>query len=166
MVTAAPWHAGRLLALLIDRHHYRQNQCFTEVPVDGCQADFVAITKAGFLAEFEIKVSASDWRTEKERLRFERPRRHVRQMYYVVPEALVDRCPPFVPPWVGLLVGQAGEWRDHLKEVRPAVRQRADRVDPRFIEHWRSNCYFRFWDAEARRLRAQARPVHLPGATS
>lgn len=162
----APWHSGRILALLVERCGYRQNQCFTEIPIDGCQADFVAITQAGFLSEFEVKISASDWRTDKERKRFERPRPHVRQMYYAVPEPLVERCPDFVPSWVGLLVAREGEWSDHLKEYRPAVRQRAQKVDPREVERWRSNCYFRFWSAEYRRLRAQARPVHIPEAAA
>lgn len=154
----APWHAGRVLAALVSRYHYREFTCMTEAEVDGFRADFVAVTKAGYLTEFEIKISASDWRSEKERRKWMVSRPHVRQFYYVVPEHLASKVPDFVPATAGILAARPDGDRDWIVEHRPATRMRALKVEPAWLRQMQVNAYYRFWHAEYRRLHMAARP--------
>lgn len=155
----APWHAGRILRLLVRRYHYREFMVMTEADVDGYRADFVTVTKAGYLTEFEIKVSASDWRSDKERRKWQQSRPHVRQFYYVVPESLAAKVPEFVPNSAGILIArQHDHWEDSLIEHRPAARMSAQKVTPEWLRAMQVNSYYRYWNAEYRRLIQQSRP--------
>jgi len=149
--------------------------CPNYTPADWFENDMFGVTKAGFVVEFEIKISVSDFRAdvkkgpserEKQIARFSSrpfdPRsKHDRladrdpkgpsRFYYVVPEGLVsiDQA----PEWAGLI------WINH--RGRPHVKKEAPRLHrvkaaPKVIEHCRSVFYHRFWNL--RRTATETKP--------
>lgn len=130
------------------------------------EMDFTALTKAGYLWEYEIKVDQRDW--ERDRLKdlprdpdkpligWNRPRRnqkHVKRFYYVYARGLV--CPEWVADDVGLIEAAwhiSDSWRAkkgervlRLREWRAAQVRKVPKVPDCDQEAmWRS-AYHRFW---------------------
>lgn len=69
--------------------------------------DVLGITCARYLTEIEIKRSLSDFRADGfKRHRIYREayaKSSPKHIYYMVPQKLVERVQPFLPPWAGLL---------------------------------------------------------------
>lgn len=148
----APMHAGRLIYALAYHFDWRQSQMMTEFSIDGGQADMVFITKSGYLTEIEVKVSASDWRADSAKKKWQKPRPHVARFFYAVPEALLPKQPSDLPEFAGILA-----LREHgigsLKEIRPAKRLRAQKVPESYRKTLIENCYWRYWNLQLRLMR-------------
>ncbi len=74
------------------------------------EADLLACTKAGYLTEIEIKVSMSDWRIDKEKVKFRGGQgveswwRLVKNFYYAAPEGMAESWPEIgIPDWAGVI---------------------------------------------------------------
>lgn len=107
------------------------------------EMDFAALTKAGYLIECEIKVSASDWEADqyKDKWKSEH-QKYVRRFYYVVPWYLLDKRPDWVPDWMGLLsVNPHGQ----ITIVREAKAKKCEPLPARYAQKLLVSLYYRFW---------------------
>lgn len=157
------WHAGRILFALARHFDWYSFRCATEFQIDGYTADFVTITRAGYLTEVEIKVSRKDWRAPKELRKAlaigSRP--HIARFFYAVPETLFqagrptfEQIPSFVPPWAGVLVVSGdGVGYDVVREARAAQRFKAQPLAPGHHHQLLEGCYYRFWRQQMESLR-------------
>lgn len=150
------WHAGRILFALARHFDWWSFRCATEFQIDGYQADFVTVTRAGYLTEVEIKVSRKDWRAPKEARKAlaikDRP--HIARFFYAVPETLFkpgqpffQQIPSFVPPWAGVLVVSADSngGYDIVREARAARRFAAKPITSAHERQMLDGFYYRFW---------------------
>lgn len=148
-----------MLALV--RHHgYADRLMLPEAYIDGGAADLLMVTKAGYTTEFEIKVTRQDWLQDREKDKWKwraRPNHvpRVNQFYYVVPEALAERPPIWLPDGneIGIIkVIDGGETFDHLEYVRYADRRGARKLSPVELANYTRRYYYKFWSRELRRM--------------
>jgi len=143
-------------------------------PVDWHECDMFAVTKAGYFHEFEIKLSASDFRADAEKSakdqwknvdgNFERiagKRKHLRlndgdahgpsRFYYVIPQSIIEPCGPLkmreIPNWAGLIVFSGGGRTPirYRMEGRTAPKIHGQKVNRAVFRHSINVCYWRFW---------------------
>ena len=145
------WNAGRVLFALARYLDWWQNTIMTEVQIDGYREDMIMITKAGYVSCYEIKISRSDWQSEKERMRFREGRgqpTYCSRFFYVVPIELFEKgVPEFVPDHVGILTVMAheGGGYDMVREARPSKRTKAQKLPANDVAGIFKSCYYRFW---------------------
>lgn len=149
------WNAGRIICALVRSYDFRKNRVMTEFEIDGGRCDFVLITAAGYLTEFEVKVSLSDWNADREKAKWLRARPHVSRFYYAVPETLESKIPAWLPPHAGVLVVRAAPSRDYVREVRPARRLRAQKLPDGWIQSIYTNSYYKYWHLKLLTMRAR-----------
>lgn len=148
-------NAGDMIAGLANYFRWQSNHMVTEWWIDGGRADLALITRAGYLTEIEIKTSLSDWKHDKDKLKWsleERP--HVSRFFYAVPEEIADKIPEFVPANVGILaltIGRTGFVR--VKTIREAARRRSLKISPEEMANIYRACYSRFWTYTLRKMR-------------
>lgn len=142
------------------------------------ECDLFRVTKAGYGYEYEIKVTAADFRADRKKIQPRSRRRPsekkvdllearacpIRGFWYVMP---IDLVPvEDVPPWAGLIWARwLTNWVS-LKIVRKAPKLSEDRVDQRTIEHAREVCYWRMWSEKERAndLATRLRRCRFPAA--
>lgn len=82
-----------------------QNRIYPNIYFGPWEADLLEITRAGYLYEYEIKISRHDYRKEKsgKGRKYDDliSGRRVNYFSYIVPEGLVD--PEEIPDWAGLI---------------------------------------------------------------
>jgi hypothetical protein len=140
-------------------------------PIAGGIADAVSITPAGYLTEYETKISMSDFRHDaaKDKWNHTRAREVVSRFFYVVPLPLVSKIQPLLQPGHGLI---SVHWSLHhwsrgdvrteprAREIVAAKRLKAEKVSDKRLSEIYRNCYFRHWSwAEARMQSALALPA-------
>lgn len=116
---------------------------------DSYRADYVSISAAGYVTEFEVKVSMSDWKNDLTKSKWANVPDWVSQFVYVVPEHLG------VPDWVP---AHAGIWhvcvtgnRMWIKIVRTPKRVSKVKVPQEVVSKWIGNLYYRFWNMRIER---------------
>jgi len=127
------------------------------------EMDLAALTPAGCLWEYEIKVSQHDWNRDREKdvipevpewakanpdwVKFYSvPRRrlaHVKRFYYVYAEGLT--CPSWVPEWAGLISARPCPHHVELTHVRPATNRRVEKPPEKFRLAMLLSIYHRYW---------------------
>jgi hypothetical protein len=139
-----------------------------EFSIAAHRADVIQITKARYATEYEIKVSAADWRADLEKMKWEiNPETggaHISRFYYVVPGRRAPqkpgepvelepsiRVPKGLPAGAGiLLVLEDGRVREHLAAKRHKARPLPEEIRRRAMDAF----YYRYWRllAEHRRV--------------
>ena len=142
------WDAERIITALVGRY-WINNTVMVEWEVDGGRADFVIISKARYLTDMEIKVTADDRKKDGKKIKWTTPLRpHVSRFYYCVPEFLVDSAPPNLPEGVGILAvgGRSRPRGDWVGERRKAQRLKgAKKISAETIQAIYKAAYYRFW---------------------
>lgn len=135
--------------------YYFPNFCFPNVYFAGCEMDFAMVTKAGYLYEFEVKLSLADWRGDIRKdkwckpLLVERRQQEVSRMFYVVPQELVDKVPPFVPQSTGIIGIDT-----YFNFARQAKRNtNARKLTDRDMVNLLTSTYYRYWTERRKRIR-------------
>ena len=138
------------------------------------ESDFLTVTKNGYVDEYEIKISRSDYRADQKKERWElyktRPhlrrgttfsysqyphttvfyRRYPNRFWYVTPEGLIT--PDELPEYAGLITRNE---RDILTIERQAPKLHANKAPPGLIIDMRARAANRYiYDAMAQRARA------------
>ncbi len=124
------------------------------------ECDLFAVTQAGYMREYEIKLSVADLRADKKKSQRSRDTgwqdeykhdllsrgdaRGPKQFWFVVPEKLVLLAGE-VPTFAGLLTVRDNRGRIMLHEARPAPVLHKEKVSPKAIEYARKVCYHRYW---------------------
>lgn len=155
-------HGGHIIHALARKYDWFANQMMTEVHIDGGRADLVFVSKAGYLTEFEIKISRADWNADRHKIKWSKPRPSVTRFFYAVPATLATEPPDWLPEHVGLVAIDLGESGiPHAHELRAARRLRSRPVSDAFRQQINSSAYYRFWRAEfaRQRLRFYRKPA-------
>lgn len=125
-------------------------------PAGWWENDLFRVTKAGYWYEYEIKISAADFRADSQKSESEgwgadrqtRTKHDVlalsergpSRFFFVAPLALAERLLPDVPAWAGLL--GFDRWMRELKSA--PVRHRTP-IAGHIAEHARGVCVWRYW---------------------
>jgi hypothetical protein len=160
-------NAGDIQLALVQRIGWRQNRMMPEFFLDGGQCDLLQVTRSGYATEYEIKVSKSDWDKDATKDKWRRPRPHISRFFYAVPEPLADYWPEWAPGGAGLIaVRFTRDLWPVLREVRPARRLRATKLNDVTLQRMWEAAYWRYWNyAVARgRERQKARRDRLAPA--
>jgi hypothetical protein len=140
-------NAGDIQYALVHRLNWRQNRIMPEFYLDGGQCDLLQVTRSGYATEYEIKVSRSDWKKDATKDKWRRPRPHVARFFYAVPIELADYWPEWAPDGAGLIaVRLTNEQWPVLKEIRPAKRFAAQKLNQQTLDRMYEAAYFRFWN--------------------
>lgn len=140
-----------------------QNRVYPNIYLGKWEADILEITKAGYLYEFEVKISRRDFALDSAKGRkyevLEAGER-VNYFSYIVPEGLIS--PEEVPDWAGLIYARAyptpvnigvspeGEriFEDHiavyLSSVKDPAKLRPGKITPEEESEIQKKLYFRF----------------------
>lgn len=147
-------------------HHFDwfHNMMMPEWTIDGGKADLLFVSPAGYVTEIEIKISCSDWNIDREKEKWKSARPHIGRFFYAVPEALAERAPTWLPPYVGVLVVTFNRHgMPRVRVVREAIRRKSEKLPPSELDRMRISLYYRFWRAELRRNRNSiAPPQEIP----
>lgn len=131
------------------------------------ESDMILITKSGYVYEFEIKVSRSDFFADFRKMFATRPTsvtkhdvlagRHrpkslaglPKMFYFCVPSGLVK--PDEVPPHAGLIEFAADAYgRAAIKSHRDGPKLQADKIDPKFLATVGTRLSFKLYNAMGR----------------
>jgi len=149
---------------LMWRRHRRSFVLPNYTPAGWWECDVFELRTSGYFVEYEIKISLSDFRADREKAKEDRWLRSPKRMkheellqrstsgpsrfFYVVPEGLIGACD--VPEWSGLIVMRRSTSRHSsqlFEEVaKPAPRLHQQKLQPKIEEHARSVIYYRFHD--------------------
>jgi len=165
-VTEAPLTERRIQRAIF---HARHSQCRIALPNftprGWHECDVWLVTKAGYAHEYEIKLTAADFRADRQKLEsawrwkqgewWKRQTRtkHERlaagdtagpvQFWYVAPEGVLT--PDMMPPWAGLIeVHPFGRSGTLLPRTR-GPRLHKERVPDAVLQQATTACYWRFW---------------------
>lgn len=157
-IQIALWNELRTSRELI-MHNYTPRKWF--------ECDVMAVTKAGYLEEYEIKLSASDFKADTKKcfrdgyLRGERiggKNKHQElqnkspdgpsRFWFVVSHNIVDKIE--IPEWAGLKVAYNFNKKGnlYLKELKKAPKLHTNKIDDKIVEHAKSVCYWRYWNTK------------------
>ena len=142
-----------LLGLYLD---HRQNLLFPNVHFGGGEIDMAVVTKARYLWELEIKLTLADWERDAGKKKWSAASRQcVSRFYYVVPTALLETIPDFVPQTTGILeiqsIDENGLAHIYIRERRSAHRLLAAKLDRDQIAALMGSTYHRFWSQRVQR---------------
>ena len=65
------------------------------------ECDIIKVTLSGYATEYEIKVSKSDFRADLKK-KHKHDSKFIKQLYYVVPEELLEFAKQYIPEYAGL----------------------------------------------------------------
>jgi len=116
------------------------------------ECDVCLVTTAGYMREYEIKLTVSDFRAD-----VNKEHKHQRlaeghkggpvQFWYVTPAGLLAR--ETLPPWAGLieLIIRPYYSKPTIARIKNGPRLHQTRVSLAIIAHMKSVCYWRYWKA-------------------
>lgn len=141
-------HAGHIIYAIAHSYDWFRNQMMTEYEVGGGRADLVMISKSGYLTEFEIKISRSDWAADAHKAKWRKPRPYVKRFFYALPLELTAEIPDWVRPEAGIIgVHLSERGLPHMRLVRAARPQRAQPMPEPARRRLLESAYYRFWRA-------------------
>ena len=94
------------------------------------EADLIAISKAGYATEIEIKVSKYDLIKDMEKIKYTLcPDSRITRKYFAIPQELVNTAIKILPPNIGILSVYKKEGHDRytVETIRRAVRNKLAR---------------------------------------
>lgn len=125
-------------------------------PRNWFECDFFRITKAQYFYEYEIKMTVSDFRADRQKSDYVRDRanyvtKHQQiierlrgcpsRFYYVVPEAIAEKVHAELPEWAGLIV-----WHRHLACKKQAPILHRNKISRGVVRQARQSMAGRYWD--------------------
>lgn len=143
------------------RRRWRRNFCLpTYTPAGWWECDVFELTPAGYWREYEVKLTAADFRKDalkeksfgwrrpaenKHELLAARSTRGPQRFWFVTPAGLI--APDKLPDWAGLieLSIRADQWL-FPQEVRSAPKLHGERCSDAIMKHARGICYWRMHD--------------------
>lgn len=161
------------VAVMEDGGRWRRSFCLPNYTPEGWfECDLFEVTAAGYFWEYEVKLTLSDFRRDREKRDWRGGRtKHQRlgqgdergpnRFWFVTPPNLLFLIPrPLsnfeapLPPWAGLIEIRwpafGGRWV--VDRVVDAPQLHREKLKPRILEHARGVCYWRMHEA----LRVQA----------
>lgn len=129
-------------------------------PADWYECDLFYVTAAGYMREYEIKITVADFRKDAAKGTSHNGRwKHHRlglgdpqgphQFWYVVPEGLIVAAD--VPAHAGLFYIDPAKYRPIMIKRAPHLHQKG--VGEEVLTHARGVCYYRMWNERMRNHR-------------
>lgn len=162
-----------IFAKLVSSHHHI---CPNLTPPGWFECDVFAITNAGYMHEFEIKLTKQDFKKDAEKSGGWRakaiglPAKYARienrdeqgpsRFYYVLPEGIVDSAD--VPEWAGIHRATSGRFGVVLRKEREAKIIHKKKVEPLIIERVSKTFYWRMWSAKKSLSLARKKDGSMP----
>lgn len=130
--------------------------CPNFTPARWFECDLFRVTKAGYLYEYEIKLSLSDFKSDFNKTTYNYKTkqydtkhkmlesRHIdapSKFFFVVPYTLTDKVLPIVPEWAGLL-----EYTRYLRQVKPSPNLHRNKCSLARIRQAKQSMMYRYWD--------------------
>ena len=159
-----PWTPTRIVWALARDIGYITHTLVTEADLpDGSRADLISISKAGYLTEYELKVSRSDWHQDILKERWQAPperRNIVKRFFYVVPETIAQAMPPWLdvnhPAGIVVVHANGPQGYDRINVARePRFNMQARKVTDREKLRYTSRFYYRWWGHRMSELEEQ-----------
>lgn len=138
------------------RSRSRRNLCCPRYTPQGWfECDLAEISGAGFLREYEVKLTIGDFMADKLKahrrggvLKHDLLRQRAAagpcQFWFVSPVGMLEV--DAIPAWAGYIhIGKSSSGRLWEQEVRPAPRLHSVKVPDALIQHVRSVFYYRYW---------------------
>ena len=138
--------------------------CPNYTPMNWWECDVWLVSKAGYVTEYEIKVSAADFRADRNKDRrvvksgeWQDVNKHHEigsdvgpsRFYYVVPKALAE-LQAEIPEWAGFAVLRSDDDpRWGIRVLKDAPKLHTKKVRKREIELAKRRMWYRYWDALA-----------------
>lgn len=163
-VKLSEYSAANALAWSFD---WSRNTVFPNIYMCGGEMDLAVITPAGYLWEFEIKLTLADWKADANKSKWRHPsRKYISRFYYAVPEGMAEKVPDFVPESTGLIefvyLKGRGEWRP--SEVRKATGKRGEKVSDIMLKKIMEKAYYRFWGQRWHRQQSELNGTEYDGS--
>ena len=126
------------------RHVYRHELVVPNVLMGWGECDLLAVSLAGYLTEYEIKISLSDLKREWEKYRWDMSKPYcneahlsfseaVKNYWIVVPDWLVEKAAPLIPEHSGAGLMSVGsephEYPPAFRGMRPLLKIRNPKVN-------------------------------------
>lgn len=115
------------------------------------ESDLIAVSKVGYVKEFEIKISVSDLKKDKEKVKhrlWELPGNSVSEFWYAIPDeiALKVDVSEHIPAYAGILTVHKSNKGFYCRVIRKAVRKKNARklTDKEMLSIARLGC-IRLW---------------------
>lgn len=117
-------------------------------------ADYVQVTDAGYVTEFEVKTSRGDWLHDMKKQKWAHGPlpSYIARFIYVVPSKLIEKgIPDWVPEFAGvwsvrLVTGYRGNNPEpYIDIVRNPRRIGKEKVPDDVLARWMSVFYYRYW---------------------
>jgi len=115
-----------------------------EADFGGGICDLLAISRAGYATEYEVKVSLSDWNADRNKDKWKsQNRRFVKRFVYAIAPQLEHKIPDWLTPDMGVVVVD----RLHsLRVIRTGTNNNeAPKVPGVALQRLLHNCYSRLW---------------------
>ena len=174
------WTALRIRYALIRNLDWYRQLLIPEFSLGGGQMDLCQISAAGYCTEYEIKISRADWKADTAKAKWDTDalwawsgqpksdRSMVSRFFYVVPETLAAKgIPDWVRPEAGVLVvHDRSPGYDDVRELRPARRLKARKINEQERAAALNAFYFRYWRAWEADYRGRRHSTHVQVATA
>jgi len=135
--------------------------CCSVIALYTGESDLIAVSPAGYVKEFEIKISVSDLKKDKAKdkhLHWENPKNPVCEFWYVMPEEIFEACDVFVhiPEYAGVMTvkrdkGSLTCFHIYRKAQRKSNARKL--TNEQMIAITRLG-YVRYWSSEFKNFRA------------
>ena len=155
------------LALFRDKIGSHKIMMPNYTPYKWYECDMMGVTKSGYMREWEIKISKSDFKADalKGKKLYDQKVRSYRhenkhqllesgnekcpsQFWYVVPEDLIQVND--VPDFAGLIYARERYGKIRLIDIKNAPRIHRTKVDDKVIDHIKFVLYYRYWNEKAK----------------
>lgn len=144
-------NAGHVEWALRSTINYRTTKLIPEASIpfvnsrwDVYRADYVSVNSSGFATEYEVKISASDWKNDLKKAKWDSMPPWITRFIYVVPDYL--GIPEWVPPQAGIWHIVVVSGRPKIVVVRAPKRIGKEKVPQETVDKWLYNLYFRYWN--------------------
>lgn len=155
--------------LMVDIRSRIRCACPNFTPAHWWECDLWAVTKAGYVVEYEVKLSLADFTADARKSQMMRVRnedgsswetrnKHAMlaagtcvpsRFFYVVPKELRETIEPRLPEWAGLITAQ--DWPSHswspCRQVKPAPRLHKGKVSDGEVQRAMVSMYYRYWES-------------------
>lgn len=147
-----PWAMADVMLALLRHIQWGAGLLFPEAQFGGGRCDLLFITRSGYATEYEIKVTAADWKRDAAKWKWKSSEREsVARFFYVVPVDLLESPPEILPAGCGVIsVSRSTRGGFPIaREVTPARRFTSKPV-PVETRNWLLACALsRYWSSKS-----------------
>jgi len=119
------------------------------------EADFISVTKSGYITEVEVKVSITDLKKDKDKQKWLNPRYNkmwksiIKKFYYAIPEELLEEAEKIISKEHGIIKVWLSKSFDYrVQVIRYPEYNKARKLKDSEILNLTRLCAFRYWNGK------------------